>query len=144
MKYLLHLLRKYPISAVVTGMIWTACLIPVPETPLSNVTMIDKWTHLVMFGGLCIIIWIERAEIFRKTTKKESIPATNAAWKAAFGIFFFAWTTGGLIELAQGYLTNGIRSGEWLDFYADGIGALLGQPTGILLARFLSILHMDA
>ena len=42
---------------------------------------------------------------------------------------------GGLIELAQAYLTFGHRSGEWLDFAADGVGVLVGAAIGMLLAR---------
>ena len=41
---------------------------------------------------------------------------------------------GGLIELAQMYLTTN-RSGEWADFAADSIGVLLGAVAGNYLLR---------
>ena len=53
------IIRHYPISCIVIVTIWTLCLIPIPETPLSNVSMIDKWTHIVMYGGFCAILLIE-------------------------------------------------------------------------------------
>ena len=39
---------------------------------------------------------------------------------------------GGLMELLQAYCTT-TRSGEWLDFWADSLGVLLGNALGILL-----------
>ncbi len=142
-----RLLKCFPLTTAALVVIWIACLVPVPETPLSQVSMIDKWTHFVMFGGLCAVMWWEymkgkdeekdEERTLLKEKQKES-PAVGIGLSLihfAVVSFFFSWLTGGLIELAQAYLTNGLRSGEWLDFAADGIGALLGQPIGILLAR---------
>jgi hypothetical protein len=42
---------------------------------------------------------------------------------------------GGLVELGQAYCTT-TRSGEWLDFWADSIGVLLGNLLGWLLHHF--------
>lgn len=146
---MIRLLKCFPLTTAALVVIWIACLVPVPETPLSQVSMIDKWTHFVMFGGLCAVMWWEylrgkdegkneKMKLSKhEDTKKES-PAVDLGLSLLhFSVvsFFFAWLTGGLIELAQAYLTNGLRSGEWLDFAADGIGSLLGQPIGILLAR---------
>ena len=111
-------------------------MIPVPETPLSDVNMIDKWTHLVMFGTLGAVALAERIKNRKKNASNHEQGGTHFSWLHTFlCAFLFAWLTGGLIELAQANLTCGIRSGEWLDFFADGIGALLGLPIGILLAK---------
>ena len=55
--YIMKSIRKYPVSLFLIAAIWTVCLIPIPETPLNDVPMMDKWTHFVMFGvlSLCII-----------------------------------------------------------------------------------------
>jgi VanZ family protein len=45
---------------------------------------------------------------------------------------------GGLIELLQAYCTT-TRSGEWLDFFADSIGVLLGNAIGLLMKAFRSL-----
>lgn len=36
------------------------------------------------------------------------------------------------MELLQAYCTT-TRSGEWLDFYADTVGVLLGNGVGLLM-----------
>ena len=42
---------------------------------------------------------------------------------------------GGLVELAQAYLTT-YRSGDWFDALCNCLGVLLGCLIGILLERF--------
>lgn len=46
-------IRSRPLSVLCVTVIWILSLMPIPETPLNDVRMIDKWTHLVMYGGLC-------------------------------------------------------------------------------------------
>ena len=57
MKYLLHLIKTYPLSCCLIVAIWVLCLMPVPETPLSNVKLIDKWAHVSMYAVMCTAIW---------------------------------------------------------------------------------------
>ena len=52
MKNLRIMAKRYPLTTVCVIVIWVLCLMPIPETPLSHVRLIDKWTHLVMYGGL--------------------------------------------------------------------------------------------
>ena len=56
MKSIWKLCRDYPFSTLCIIVIWILCIIPIPETPLSEVSMIDKWTHLVMYGGLYALL----------------------------------------------------------------------------------------
>ena len=51
---------------------------------------------------------------------------------------------GGLIEIVQATCTGGRRSGDILDFLTDGIGVVLGQIIGILLARAVSSWRKDS
>ena len=57
--FLLKKIRNYPLSSLLIVAIWVVCLIPIPETPLSDVNLIDKWTHFVMYGSLTTVIWFE-------------------------------------------------------------------------------------
>lgn len=133
MKYLCHLITGYPISIVIILSIWIVCLIPIPETPLNNVKFIDKWTHIIMYGVLCIAIWAEYLHKHHETKKS----------KLFLGGILFPLLMGGLIEIVQAYCTNGRRSGDWLDFATDGIGIITGLIIGILLAMILSKLRKD-
>ena len=86
--------------------------------------MIDKWTHLVMYGGLCAMIWTDRARL-RLTSDRRGMVVYALLLPIVMG---------GVIELVQAYCTGGTRSGEWLDWAADSLGVLIGQPIGMLLA----------
>lgn len=57
--FLVKKIRNYPLSSLLIVAIWVVCLIPVPETPLNDVNLIDKWTHFVMYGSLTSVIWFE-------------------------------------------------------------------------------------
>ena len=100
--------------------IWVLCLVPIPETPLSSISLIDKWTHFVMYGVLTLVLLWERG-------KKPMKPMVSV-WQ----LLLIAIVMGGLIELAQKYLTT-CRSGEWLDFVGDIIGVVIGA---LLYAAF--------
>lgn len=121
-------LRSQPISILVIAAVWVVCMIPIPETPLDKVAMIDKWTHFVMY---CTIVVCIMAEYGRRKQ------AVN--WRRlTVGGIVLPVVMGGLVELAQAYLTNGVRSGDWLDFLANSIGVLIGCVIGIPLALSLS------
>ena len=110
------MIRKYPLSCLLVVIIWVICLIPIPETPLSNVSFIDKWTHLVMYGTLCLVIWWE-------VSRQRPRNPLCLTW-------LLPVLMGELIELAQRYCTGGMRSGEWPDFLANAAEATLVQPIG--------------
>ena len=119
--------RKYPFSTLCLALIGVLSFTPFfPETPLDNVKFIDKWTHLVMYGGTCSVIWWEHLRLCKKETRRPNLRALF--WFALVGMIIL----GGLVELGQAYCTT-TRSGEWLDFYADSIGVLLGNAFGLLL-----------
>lgn len=124
----LHFISRYPLSTVTVIAIWVLCLMPIPETPLDDVPFMDKWTHFVMYGGLCSVLWIEY--VWRNKKRKAS------------GVFLYCCLLpllmGGLIEIVQATCTGGRRSGDWIDFLADGIGVLIGQAIGSLLVWCLA------
>ncbi len=128
MKIPYDILRRYPLSWTCVAIIWVLCLIPIPETPLSGISMIDKWTHLVMYGGLCLVVWGEHA-YWHTTLNKRFL------WTWGFAV---PLVMGGLVEVAQATCTGGRRSGDVIDWLADGIGVLIGQALGMLLARVVA------
>ena len=118
----LQVVRKYPLSLACILLIWILSLTPFfPETPLDNVDFIDKWTHLVMYGGTSVVIWWEYLRCHQS-------PSLRPLFLSMVALMLM----GGLLELMQAYCTT-TRSGEWLDFWADSIGILLGCGAGYLI-----------
>lgn len=134
MNRILNFAKRYPLSMTLVVVIWVLCLIPtVPETPLSRFSLIDKWTHLVMYGTLVAVIWWEY-------TRQHT---TNNARRLFLLAFLAPVAMGGLVELAQAYCTGGRRSGDWYDFAANTIGVVLGTLIGILLAAYRAKARRD-
>ena len=116
---------KYPLSVLCLVIIWGLSLFPYfPETPLDNVEFIDKWTHLVMYGGTCSVIWWEYLRQHVHTDYEK--------------LFFWAWlmpiVMSGVLELLQEYTTT-TRSGEWVDLAANATGVTLGAVIGMIIKQ---------
>ena len=126
MRYLLHLITRYPISSFLIALIWYLCFFTPPETRLEDVKNIDKWTHTAMYLGTCLIIW---AEYLHKHDHVDWCRTIILAWAAPV-------IMSGIIEILQAHCTGGRRSGEWLDFVANTIGATIALVIGILWAKF--------
>lgn len=124
MSKIVHFVSRYPLSILCVVLIWILSLMPFfPETPFDQVEFIDKWTHLVMYGGTCSVIWWEYLR------KHQILDGEK--------IFFYAWLCpvlmSGLLELLQEYCTFGHRNGDWLDFAANTMGVTLGALIGVLM-----------
>ena len=78
---------------------------------------------------LCLISSIRSAHI--DGTKKKTKLSSLIYW-----VWLIPIAMGGIIEVLQATCTGGRRSGEWLDFVADGIGSTLALLIGILLAKY--------
>lgn len=125
---LMRFIRTYPLSLFCILLIWILSLTPFfPETPLDDVAFIDKWTHLVMYGGTCSVIWWEHVRFHRRHSQR--INRWGLCW-AMIGMV----ALGGLMELLQAYCTT-TRSGEWLDFWSDSVGVVLGTFMGLVIMR---------
>ena len=124
MSKIVHFVSRYPLSILCVVLIWILSLMPFfPETPFDQVEFIDKWTHLVMYGGTCSVIWWEYLRNHQILDGEK--------------LFFYAWLCpvlmSGLLELLQEYCTFGHRNGDWLDFAANTIGVTLGALIGLLM-----------
>ena len=166
-------IKNYPLSSLLVVAIWVVCLIPIPETPLSDVNLIDKWTHFVMYGSLTSVIWFEyirrhkpltrhyvtpspqraRGEVSNETSKEgyaqeivtpssplgERMPEGQVRGRMGHALLIGGVLCpiimGGLIELAQAYLTT-CRSGDVYDFFCNSLGVLLGCCIGLIIKKF--------
>ena len=122
--YHLSLAKRYPLSFCCIILIWILSLTPIfPETPFDNVAFIDKWTHLVMYGGTCSVIWFEYLRSHNSLDYE----------KLFFYAFLLPILMSGLLELLQAYCTAGHRNGDWLDFVANSLGVTLGAVFGLVV-----------
>lgn len=118
--------RKYPFSLVCFVIIWVLSLTPIfPETPFDNVQFADKWTHLVMYGGTCGVLWIE---YLRSHTIYNKVKLFLWTWVAPI-------VMSGVLELLQEYCTGGRRDGDWLDLLANATGVTLAALFGMVLMK---------
>ncbi len=127
MRTTIQAIKKYPVSTFLVASIWVACMLPVPETPLNHISMFDKWVHFLMYGILCCTIWYEYIRCHQAINGKRLF-----IW-----VFVGPVVMGGLVELAQAYLTMGLRSGDWIDFAANSIGVCLGNAVGLTIYKIL-------
>lgn len=117
--HIIRILRRYPVTLLFVAAIFTVCLIPVPETPLSDVRFVDKWTHTLMYFSLGIVFW---TEFYR-------CRSTMGGMRLFVVAVILPIAMGGLIEVMQATLTVN-RSGEWADFAADVVGVAFGAAAG--------------
>ena len=66
-------LKQYIVTVLVTLSIIVLSTLPIPEdAPMSDVPLIDKWVHMVMYMGLVLAMWFDH--VVRSEKKpKESI-----------------------------------------------------------------------
>jgi VanZ family protein len=113
--------KTYFLSDMIFVAIVVLSITPIPEVkPLEEVPLMDKWVHFVMYGVFSSCLWFDYYRI--NQDKRFTLVAIILA-------VIFPIITGGLLELAQAYLTT-CRSGEWMDFYANSIGVGIGLIIG--------------
>ena len=117
-------IKNHALSLFLTAVIVFLSLFPFGPIELAaDVPLADKWTHMLMYAVLSLALAWE----FHRTNDRGS-------WLQFCAVVFVVPTIlGGLLELAQAYCTD-YRSGEWLDFVADSIGALAGLLIGACMS----------
>ena len=79
---------------------------------------LDKVVHLCMYAGFAFLcLWGYRKQFVSNGVEYQK--------KAVHLALIISIAYGGLTELMQEYLVPS-RTGDWIDFLADGIGTLLG------------------
>jgi len=94
-----------------TLLILIVCLTPSVEIPRVDIPLIDKWTHVVLFG-IFSFLWLCAR------------PALTTRWVVSLLLISIAF--GAAVELLQGTLTFLGRSAEFMDAVADGLGGITG------------------
>ena len=121
---MIQYLKKYPLTWLTIATILYLSFFKPPQTDMEEIPGIDKLAHICMYGGLCLLLWIEYLR-------------THSAihWKRIIiGSILFPVAFSGCIELAQSYLTEH-RGGDWLDLMANTTGVLLAALVGYYILR---------
>lgn len=124
---LANYIKTYPVSIFLALVIIVLSLIPFPDIELAkDVPLADKWTHMVMYAGLSVVIWWE---YWRRHRTMNPLHVFCGAVVAPIAL-------SGMLELLQEYATT-TRAGEWLDLLANSIGVLIGVVLGLVMGRFV-------
>ena len=121
---MLYYLKKYPLTWLVIVTILYLSFFKPPQTNMEEIPGIDKLVHICMYGGLCLLIWIEYLRAHR----------TIHCWKIAIGGIVIPILFSGSIEIMQSYCTEH-RGGDWLDLVANTIGVILAALVGNYILR---------
>ena len=131
LSYTFNFIKRYPLSlTIVFAVIYLSFFRP--PSIRTSITNIDKLAHLLMYGGLSGIIWIE----FIRSHNKFG-GSISKGWIAAF-ICPIAFS--GIVELLQEYATRH-RSGDWMDFAANTIGVILATITIYIIKKKTPLLN---
>jgi VanZ family protein len=106
------------LAVLVIALIWVGSLWPADELRAMDLPRInDKVGHFLGYFSAALLLAL--------------------GWRQTplWALWLVATVSGGLAELAQGFLTT-TRGMEWLDFVANGAGATVGVLLGALLTRW--------
>ena len=119
-------IRKFWISITICILILVLCFMSTESLPKTTITNMDKYVHFLMFLGLSGAVFFDNTRYLRQAV----------GWQRIFwGSFLFPALMGGLIEIVQLFLSY--RSGDWWDFFWDGVGAMTGFWIGWLINRWI-------
>ena len=68
----MRVLRKFPFTTNIIIAIFVLCFINVPDTPLQNISLIDKWTHIILYLCLGVCIALEYFNAYGYSGAKET------------------------------------------------------------------------
>ncbi|GHT39057.1 membrane protein [Bacteroidia bacterium] len=124
---IITLLKKYGISIALCAFILVLCFMDTAELPDAPMTNFDKLVHLLMFMGLSGVVFFDNTNYLRTAVSRQRI-----FWSS----FSFPVVFSGAIEIMQEYLTT-TRTGDWMDFLFDTIGAFIGLVICVLINHSL-------
>ncbi len=94
-----------------------------PQTELSEIRNFDKFVHLCMYGGFCIVMWFEHLRC-HSSLRIGKVMLMN----------ILPITMGGIIEYLQSTITT-YRAFEWTDMLANTIGVITATLFGYVVLR---------
>ena len=119
-------IKRYPISlAFILLVIYLSFFKPPSVPQVELFPHADKIVHMGMYFVMSAMLWWE----FFRGHKGNAI--MRHAW---IGAFLCPVLFSGCIELMQEYCTD-YRGGDWLDFLANTVGALLASLFAVFIRR---------
>lgn len=110
-----NILLKLPISVVVLVVICYLSFFKPASAPQIEIPNLDKIAHFCMYLGLSMMVWVD---LFRYKKIQPKI-----GWILGF---ILPVIISGIIEILQSVLTS-YRGGDWYDFLANSLGALIAS-----------------
>lgn len=104
-------ITRYPLTLICVAAVWYLSMYRVQPPPVHLFSWFDKLVHFCMYGAISSLVWFEHWRAHAKTLRSH----------AALGAIVCPIVMGGLVELAQAYLTT-YRTGDWFDFIANSLG----------------------
>ena len=124
----MRLIRAYWTSIIVCIGILYVSLVRDPGIHLPTFVGADKWVHLLMYALLGAV------------ATYDSIRFQLSGWRLWLVATLLPILFGGIIELVQEQWFAP-RSGEWMDWLADGIGVIIGAISIMIINRLYHRLH---
>ena len=124
----MRLIRAYWTSIIVCIGILYVSLVRDPGIHLPTFVGADKWVHLLMYTLLGAV------------ATYDSIRFQLSGWRLWLVATLLPILFGGIIELVQEQWFAP-RSGEWMDWLADGIGVIIGAISTMIINRLYHRQH---
>jgi len=102
---------------------------PGNQFPKVSVWQFDKLVHVIMYAIVSFLLFLPFNKQFINVKQR---------FKIRIIIILLSVFFGGFMEILQEYIFIN-RSGNWIDFTANGIGAILGVLFAPLLLKYLPI-----
>lgn len=116
---ILVIFRRYPLTLLCIVLVLYLSFFRPPSLGDNEVEGLDKVAHILMYGGMCGVLWYEYA---RSHARLKAVAI--ALWAVCAPI-----ALSGVVELLQEALTS-YRGGEWADFAANSLGVLSAAAVG--------------
>lgn len=116
---ILVIFRRYPLTLLCIVLVLYLSFFRPPSLGDNEVEGLDKVAHILMYGGMCGVLWYEYARSHARLK-----PRAVALWAVCAPM-----ALSGVVELLQEALTS-YRGGEWADFAANSLGVLSAAAVG--------------